>query len=469
MTATTTSVPPKAAMKSSIWQIGKAWEWLTRPTESVRQQERRRQARLLSSMLVIFIPLMIVASILVPQFANPTVTNTFQTAIFIYLALGAALVLGGAYALSRTRYYEWGALITVSVISLSTFAVIVSNPAPFVIQSMTVYLSMALLLASILLSLRGLLVVSALNILATLIFPLLDPQVTYGTIVPSIAFDIIMAVIIALSASIRQRDLSQIEEQSRNLSKAVEQAEIANKLKDQFLANMSHELRTPLNAIIGFTEVMLMGLAGELNPQIERAAQRIHFNSERLLKLIDDVLDIAKIEAGRVEILRRPFEPAELLESVEMSLRPQATKKALKLVTVLDPNLPKQLFGDAKRLEQILENLVTNAMKFTEQGSVTISLQRQSAEEWAIVVIDTGIGIPPHAQETIFEKFRQIDGTSRRAYGGTGLGLAIVRELALLMDGNVKVKTSLGSGSTFTVTLPLLVPEGTSNVWKTPN
>jgi len=456
-------------MKSSIWQIGKAWEWLTRPTESVRQQERRRQARLLSSMLVIFIPLMIVASILVPQFANPTVTNTFQTAIFIYLALGAALVLGGAYALSRTRYYEWGALITVSVISLSTFAVIVSNPAPFVIQSMTVYLSMALLLASILLSLRGLLVVSALNILATLIFPLLDPQVTYGTIVPSIAFDIIMAVIIALSASIRQRDLSQIEEQSRNLSKAVEQAEIANKLKDQFLANMSHELRTPLNAIIGFTEVMLMGLAGELNPQIERAAQRIHFNSERLLKLIDDVLDIAKIEAGRVEILRRPFEPAELLESVEMSLRPQATKKALKLVTVLDPNLPKQLFGDAKRLEQILENLVTNAMKFTEQGSVTISLQRQSAEEWAIVVIDTGIGIPPHAQETIFEKFRQIDGTSRRAYGGTGLGLAIVRELALLMDGNVKVKTSLGSGSTFTVTLPLLVPEGTSNVWKTPN
>jgi len=464
MTSTTTSVPTKAAMKSPVWQIGKVWEWLAEPAKSVTQPVQRRRARLLASLMIIFAPLGPVGyfgSLLAFPIRQP-----LQDPLFI-LTMGTSVVLFAAYWLSRTHRHMWGAALALMTISAATLAAGAIVPANM--NTLLIYLLVPIMLGSMLLPARATIALIASNIVGILLMPTVVPAIHFAAVIIPLIYTVILSLVAVVSSGVRAQDVRQIEQQSQDLAEAVRQAEIANKLKDQFLANMSHELRTPLNAIIGFTEVMLMGLAGELNPQIERAAQRIHFNSERLLKLIDDVLDIAKIEAGRVEILRRPFKPAELLETAEMSLRPQATKKELKLVTMLDPNLPKQLFGDAKRLEQILENLVTNAMKFTEQGSVTISLQRQSVEEWAIVVNDTGIGIPPHAQETIFEKFRQIDGTSRRAYGGTGLGLAIVRELSLLMDGNVKVKSSLGSGSTFTVTLPLLVPEGTSNVWKTPN
>jgi signal transduction histidine kinase len=440
------------------------WEWLTEPAKSVTLPEQRRRARLLAALVIIIIPLGIVGDLV--SLLSTSTSKPFQDPLFI-LALAGSVILGVAYWLSRTRHHMWGAVIALVTLSAATLASAAS--APQSMNTLLVYLLIPIMLGSMLLSARGVIALIAFNIAGILLLPVITPSIESKAIVIPMIYTVFLSVTVVVAAGVRAQDLRQIEQQSRDLAEAVRQAEIANKLKDHFLANMSHELRTPLNAIIGFTEVMLMGLAGELNPQIERAAQRIHFNSERLLKLIDDVLDISKIEAGRVEMLRRPFEPADLLLSIEMSLRPQATKKELKLVTTLDPNLPKHLIGDAKRLEQILVNLATNAVKFTEQGSVTISLQRQSAADWAIVVIDTGIGIPPHAQETIFEKFRQIDGTSRRAYGGTGLGLAIVRELALLMDGSVKVKSSLGSGSAFTVTLPLLVPEGTSNVWKTPS
>ncbi|HQE18503.1 MAG TPA: ATP-binding protein, partial [Aggregatilineales bacterium] len=178
-----------------------------------------------------------------------------------------------------------------------------------------------------------------------------------------------------------------------------------------------------------------------------------------LLRLIDDILDISKIEAGRVELVRRPFDLETFMANIENTIRRQAEAKNLTLTVSVDSNLPREIVGDKQRLEQIVLNLASNAVKFTEQGSVTISTRRSGEDEWEIVVEDTGIGIPPHAQEIIFEKFRQVDGTSRRAYGGTGLGLAITRELAMLMDGNVRVKSKPGEGSTFTVTLPLLTPE----------
>jgi len=204
---------------------------------------------------------------------------------------------------------------------------------------------------------------------------------------------------------------------------------------------------------------MQMGLAGEIPPQAARAVDRIHYNSERLLRLIDDILDISKIEAGRVELVRRPFDLETFMANIENTIRRQAEAKNLTLTVSVDSNLPREIVGDKQRLEQIVLNLASNAVKFTEQGSVTISTRRSGEDEWEIVVEDTGIGSPPHAQEIIFEKFRQVDGTSRRAYGGTGLGLAITRELAMLMDGNVRVKSKPGEGSTFTVTLPLLTPE----------
>ncbi|HLV44184.1 MAG TPA: ATP-binding protein, partial [Aggregatilineales bacterium] len=163
--------------------------------------------------------------------------------------------------------------------------------------------------------------------------------------------------------------------------------------------------------------------------------------------------------AGRVELVHRPFSPEALVKNVENTIRAQAEEKGLSFVTMLDANLPTEIVGDRQRLEQIALNLASNAVKFTEEGGVTLTVQRADDKQWEIVVSDTGVGIPPHAQEVIFEKFRQVDGTSRRAYGGTGLGLAITRELALLMDGSVRVKSTPGEGSTFTVTLPLVTEE----------
>jgi signal transduction histidine kinase len=215
---------------------------------------------------------------------------------------------------------------------------------------------------------------------------------------------------------------------------------------------MSHELRTPLNAIIGFAEVMMMGLAGKLDPQAMRTTERIHHNSERLLGLIDDLLDISKIEAGRLEIVRQAFAPSDLLKDVERNTRQQAIQKGLEFIARVDPALHSQ------RLEQIMWNLVTNAIKFTDKGTVSLAMLQADGDKWSIEVADTGVGIPAHAQEFIFDKFRQVDGTSRRAYGGAGLGLAIVRELALLMEGTVRVQSKVGIGSTFTVTLPRVVP-----------
>ena len=453
MAVSTPTVQPTA--NTPNWRPGAIWQWLTEPVQAIKQPEQRRRARLLSALLVVLTPLGIVSLALV-SFSGPGYRPLQDP--FFFVAVTIVVVFAVAYALSRTANYMSAAILTVAVLPPMTLVAVYFIPTG--IDSLLVYITLDVLLASMLLPVQGTLIVGAANIVLLLLLPVISPDISFNALTPPLSFNVIMSSLILLAASIRHQDLQQIEKQTADLSEAVRQAEIANKLKDHFLANMSHELRTPLNAIIGFTEVTLMGLTGEITAETRRASERIHHNSERLLQLIDDILDISKIEAGRVEILNQPFSPAEMLSSVELSLKPQATNKGLVFATELDPKLPPKLIGDAKRLEQILINLTSNAVKFTEKGSVTVVLKRLSTEEWAILVSDTGIGIPPHSLETIFEKFRQVDGSSRRAYGGSGLGLAIVRELALLMNGSVKVKSPPGAGSTFTVTLPLISEEG---------
>ncbi len=234
----------------------------------------------------------------------------------------------------------------------------------------------------------------------------------------------------------------------------------SSRLKSEFLSTMSHELRTPLNAMIGFTELMMAGTAGALNDKQKHQLSRVHANSLRLLSLIDSVLDLSRIEAGRVEIQRDPFSPREMVAKVTAQTSSLAERQGLRYLVDVDEALPQILLGDQARIEQVLINMLSNAFKFTERGEVELSVKAlPDQQHWSLSVRDTGIGIPPHAQEYIFEEFRQVDGSSRRVYGGSGLGLAIARNLSRLMGGDIRVHSTLGQGSTFTVTLPLEVPQ----------
>jgi PAS domain S-box-containing protein len=262
---------------------------------------------------------------------------------------------------------------------------------------------------------------------------------------------------------ITERKLAEQRIQSQNealvrandeLVQARKQAEYATHLKSQFLATMSHEFRTPLNAIIGYTEIQLEGMTGELTAEQRDYQKRVLANGEHLLGLINDVLDISKIEAGHMEISYSRFNLRDWLNDIVLQNRGLAEGKGLEFEAQIEAQLPEIIVGDSARLKQIVINLVSNAIKFTEKGAVKLQVGGNDSETWKIAVTDSGIGIPAHAQETIFDEFRQVDSTATRQYGGTGLGLAIVKKLVLLMSGKINLKSETGEGSTFTVTIP---------------
>lgn len=232
-------------------------------------------------------------------------------------------------------------------------------------------------------------------------------------------------------------------------------AEENSRLKSEFLSMMSHELRTPMNAIEGFTSIMLNGLGGvEFNEPARDFVRRIQSNSKRLLSLINDFLDLSRIESGRMELANSPFSPRELASKWQSEIGILADKKKLDFEIYIDPTIPDTLQGDAEAISKVTINLLSNAIKFTEAGKVNLSLERQNSY-WRIVVKDTGIGIPPHAREFVFDEFRQVDQSSKRKYGGTGLGLAISQKIVRTMGGSISLESELGQGSTFFVTLPL--------------
>lgn len=243
---------------------------------------------------------------------------------------------------------------------------------------------------------------------------------------------------------------------------AVEAKQIADensRLKSEFLSMMSHELRTPMNAIEGFTGILLEGMGGvEFNAKSERYITKIQSNSRRLLSLINDFLDLSRIEAGRLEIANQPLYPKELAEIWRDNLSSLAQEKQIDFIVEVDHSLPETIYGDEESLSKIAINLLGNGIKFTEQGSVSLKLKKRD-EKMVMEVKDTGVGIPPHALEFIFDEFRQVDMSSKRQHGGTGLGLSIVQKLARAMGGTVSVKSEVGTGSTFTVILPIHTTE----------
>jgi signal transduction histidine kinase len=243
------------------------------------------------------------------------------------------------------------------------------------------------------------------------------------------------------------RLFNEIQEKSRQL-------EIANKHKSEFLANMSHELRTPLNAIIGFSEVLLERLFGDLNDKQDDYLKDIHSSGRHLLSLINDILDLSKIEAGRMELERSSFDLASAVSNALTLIRERAQGHRIALAQRIDPSLG-QVYADERKFKQILVNLLSNAVKFTPDGGrieVTASRVDGHAE---IAVHDTGIGIAPEDQDKAFEEFRQVGHDYTKKQEGTGLGLALTRRFVELHGGRIRLESEPGKGSTFTFTIPL--------------
>jgi PAS domain S-box-containing protein len=238
----------------------------------------------------------------------------------------------------------------------------------------------------------------------------------------------------------------------RNEEERAREAEAAARLKSEFLANFSHEIRTPLNGIIGYCDLLMREEGNRLTAHGRRDLNVVKTNAKTLLALINDILDLSKIEAGRVEVVTEPVEVQELADECMATVKEYLKGKDVALTTHIDP-AAGLLRSDALKLRQIMLNLLSNAAKFTDTGEVSLSVVA-SGNEVVMTVEDTGVGIPADQLPFIFEKFRQVDGSTTRKVGGTGLGLAIVRELSRVLGGTVSVTSTLGRGSTFTVRLP---------------
>jgi signal transduction histidine kinase len=244
-----------------------------------------------------------------------------------------------------------------------------------------------------------------------------------------------------------------VEERTAELREKSRQLEVASQHKSQFLANMSHELRTPLNAIIGYTEMMADGLYGDVPEKAQGVLERVQSNGRHLLGLINDVLDLSKIEAGQLVLAIEEYSVTDMVATVMSATESLARTKSISLTSTVVPGLPTG-HGDARRLTQVLLNLVGNAIKFTDQGGVEIGAVRVD-DRFEISVTDTGPGIAPADQGKIFEEFQQVDNSSTRKKGGTGLGLSISRKIVELHGGRIAVASEVGKGSTFTISIPI--------------
>jgi signal transduction histidine kinase/DNA-binding response OmpR family regulator len=321
----------------------------------------------------------------------------------------------------------------------------------------------------------------------TIILQELDPEnefhfnLGFGYILPRTVVGIPLSfssdklgVLVAVSLSdMQQESLEFLENSARQLSIAIHNATVfekvrfqsqrleilnvelekASRIKSEFLANMSHELRTPLNSIIGFTDMLHRAKRDPLSERQRIAMEKVLRNSRHLLSLINSVLDIAKIEAGHMELLPEEFELRELVLDCLAAVEPDAINKGLAVKTSIPADLPK-VYGDVSKVEEIIINLLSNAVKFTEKGRVDLNVT-VGPEFLTVHVEDTGIGIEPENLEIIFEEFRQIDSSSTRSHGGTGLGLSIARKLSRLMGGDISVTSRFGMGSHFQFNLPV--------------
>ncbi|ADI73975.1 PAS/PAC sensor signal transduction histidine kinase [Methanohalobium evestigatum Z-7303] len=257
------------------------------------------------------------------------------------------------------------------------------------------------------------------------------------------------------------RDITTRKQAEENLIIAKLEAEATSQAKSELLANVSHELRTPLTSIIGFSDIMLKGKAGKLNNNQINYLNKIHKSGQNLLDLINDLLDLSKIESGKMELHYEKISLTEIIEDLMAKLSPLASEKGLTLDSKINPDI-EYVCMDNIKLRQILYNLIYNAIKFTNNGSITTEVDFVD-NNYQFSVIDTGIGIPEDKQDEIFESFKQLDSSTKRRHAGTGLGLTLVKRLVEIHGGYIEVESKYGEGSRFTFTIPMQIKIATES------
>ena len=278
--------------------------------------------------------------------------------------------------------------------------------------------------------------------------------------------DIILLKTLADQTSValtNARRFADLQRQSKELEETNQALAEANRLKSEFLSNVSHELRTPLNSVVGYVDMIQSGFYGDIPPEMNDPLERVYRNGRRLMGLINDVLDLANLETGRLRMMIEETSTSDLLEVLCLTGQTAAQDKGLEFSARITPGAPRIIRTDVKRLQQIIDILMSNAVKFTSRGGIAVTIgagaigdmaKELSPDAFTISVADTGIGIAEEEFEHIFEEFRQVDGSSTRQFGGAGLGLALARRLVRRLGGTISINSKLNEGSTFTVTLP---------------
>jgi signal transduction histidine kinase len=457
------SVPGKASSSTTTF-FQTLWNTLTEPTTQLNNDDKPK-ARLLAAVLVVYIPIALFAIFISPimSLISGQVPTLPDTGIFL-----AFIVIFIGYVLSRTRYYSVGAWFTISSALISVYLPILSTGKLTSIIPLF-FSALGVILAGLLLSSRDTLVIGAIVAILTLIAP--QPTALSGTNsqnqnVTVFSFVLLTTGITALVGRSREQFVRDLEKSQQNLEKSLaevdkariqsdllrERAERSDQVKSAFLASMSHELRTPLNSIINFTEFVVDGDTGPINDEQKGLLSEVVASGNHLLNLINDVLDMSKIEAGSLKLFVEDDVDLRAILKSSIATGRSLVKDTVHLETLIDENLPL-LRGDRQRILQILLNIISNACKFTENGEIKIGAH-QEQEQIIISVADTGPGIAVEDQPTVFEAFKQTK-TGLRQGGGTGLGMPIAKSLAEAHGGRLWLESVTGKGTTFYVALPI--------------
>jgi signal transduction histidine kinase len=409
------------------------------------QAFRERTIRLVSFSLAFFSGLSLLTSTLL--YKDPWHQYPLFFGSGIVLSLLAAMLITRGYLLLS------GSIIVITMFSYATSIPLVGEH-DFMMS--TVILLLACLLTHSVLPPKAIYLVGGVCVIYAPVLQLLHNQsaAPLDTLTTTTPLFLISVFFLYQRANESEQRLLAMQQAMIEIDQARAEAESANQAKSQFLAHMSHELRTPLNAIVGYVDILRNGMAGEMSDLQKELLSNTAVNNQRLLNLINDVLDLAKIESGTVQLLETTAEPIQIIDPVIAAMQSLALYKQIDLQVKYCPSAPQLVVIDVRKLQQILTNLISNAIKFTTQGGVYLTVCNHETGTWEIRVRDTGIGMPEGSEKLIFEKFRQIDHPKIREQRGTGLGLAIVKGLIDLMEGSIQVDTRLGYGTTFIITLP---------------
>ncbi len=397
------------------------------------------------------------------------VLGPVETSMLVYGTLAA---VGGIIVIYAINRYGAGWLASSLFMTLLTAIIALSDDPIHVIEGRGLFLfTIPILMASV--TLRPWASFIFAGVSSAVISALALTLPGYVPPVPAMLGFFAIAFVSWLASRTLEQALAEVRETNRNLDrlvaertqelqKANEQLAAANerlreldRLKSLFVSMVSHELRTPLNAILGYADILREEVYGPLSDKQKEMMDRIIASARRQMGLVSDLLDRAQIEAGTLSLHMDKVSPKALMYEMRETMSVLANSKGLELVCKIDDDVPRLVRGDQKRLYQVLINLVNNAIKFTEEGRVTVHMFCHDEEHWAMRVSDTGPGIPADMQQRVFEPFWQADGSATRKHGGIGLGLSISQQLVHMMGGEITLESEVGKGTTFTVVLPI--------------